>query len=85
MNGIPNVVDYNGAEQFGSFMYQVTQKNGERCSAAKGYLTPNLSRPNLTVVTNALTSRIVFDGKRAVGVAYYRRRHEPRRRARGAR
>jgi len=70
MKGIPNVVDYNGAEQFGSFMYQVTQKNGERCSAAKGYLTPNLSRPNLKVVTNALTSRIVFDGTRAVGVAY---------------
>ena len=49
MNGVRNVADYNGAEQFGSFMYQVTQKNGERCSAAKGYLTPNLSRPNLTV------------------------------------
>ena len=45
----PHNPDYNGAEQFGSFMYQVTQKNGERCSAAKAYITPNLARPNLTV------------------------------------
>jgi choline dehydrogenase len=70
MNGVPNVRDYNGAEQFGSFMYQVTQKNGERCSAAKGYITPNLSRPNLGVRTDALTSRIVFEGKRARGIVY---------------
>jgi len=70
MNGIPPVADYNGAEQFGSFMYQVTQKNGERCSAAKGYITPNLSRPNLTVKTSALSSRIVFEGRRAIGVVY---------------
>ncbi|RZT94920.1 GMC family oxidoreductase [Rivibacter subsaxonicus] len=70
MNGVPNVADYNGAEQFGSFMYQVTQKNGERCSAAKGYITPHLARPNLALRTNALSSRIVFEGKRAVGVVY---------------
>jgi len=62
--------DFNADEHEGLGIYQVTQKNGERCSAAKGYLTPNLSRPNLKVVTNALTSRIVFDGTRAVGVAY---------------
>ncbi|MNY86417.1 Alcohol dehydrogenase [acceptor] [compost metagenome] len=70
MNGVPAIADYNGAEQFGSFMYQVTQKNGERCSVAKGYLTPHLSRPNLTVKTGALSSRIVFEGRRAQGVAY---------------
>ncbi len=46
-NGIPRNADYNGAEQFGCFMYEVTHRNGERCSAAKGYLTPNLGRPNL--------------------------------------
>lgn len=68
LNGIPPVADYNGADQFGAFMYQVTQKNGERCSAAKGYITPHLSRPNLKVMTGALSSRIVFDGKRARGV-----------------
>ena len=70
-NGIPRTSDYNGAEQYGSFMYQVTQKNGERCSAAKGYLTPNLSRPNLCVMTHALSARILMEGKRARGVAYY--------------
>jgi len=70
MKGVPNVADYNGAEQFGSFMYQVTQKNGERCSAAKGYITPNLSRPNLVVKTNALSSRIDFEGRCARGVTY---------------
>ena len=71
LNGIPNISDYNGAEQTGSFMYQVTHKNGERCSAAKGYITPNLTRPNLTVKTHAVTSRILLEGKRACGVAYY--------------
>jgi choline dehydrogenase-like flavoprotein len=71
MNGIANIQDYNGAEQAGSFMYQVTHKNGERCSAAKGYLTPHLSRRNLTVKLNAPSARILFEGKRAVGMAYY--------------
>jgi len=71
LNGIPNIKDYNGAEQFGSFMYQVTHKNGERCSAAKGYITPNLSRPNLTVRTHATTARLLLAGKRARGVSYY--------------
>ena len=71
LNGIPNIRDYNGADQFGSFMYQVTHRGGERCSAAKGYITPNLSRPNLTVKTHATTARIVLDGRRARGVSYY--------------
>ncbi|SFM02424.1 GMC family oxidoreductase [Variovorax sp. OV329] len=70
MNGVPRTADYNGAEQFGAFMYQVTQKNGERHSVAKGYLTPNLSRPNLCVKTHAMCSRIEFEGKRARGVAF---------------
>jgi len=60
--------DYNGAEQEGAFMYQVTQKNGERCSAAKAYLTPNLGRPNLKVITRATTERVLLEGGRAVGV-----------------
>jgi choline dehydrogenase-like flavoprotein len=70
MRGVPNVRDYNGADQFGSFMYQVTQKNGERCSAAKGYITPHLARPNLSVKLNAQSSRIDFEGRRARGVTY---------------
>ncbi len=68
MNGIPYNPDYNGAEQFGAFMYQVFHKNGERHSAAKAYITPHLSRPNLTVKTNTITSKILFEGQRAVGV-----------------
>jgi choline dehydrogenase-like flavoprotein len=62
--------DFNGATQDGVGMYQVTHKNGERWSAAKGYLTPHLSRANLQVITNAHTTKIIFEGKRAVGVAY---------------
>ncbi|MES2114433.1 MAG: GMC family oxidoreductase N-terminal domain-containing protein, partial [Pseudomonadota bacterium] len=70
--GIAYTADYNGAEQDGAFMYQVTHRNGERCSAAKGYLTPKLSRPNLKVITHAVSSRIVCEGRVAKGVAYIR-------------
>ncbi len=62
--------DFNGARQEGVGMYQVTHKKGERFSAAKAYLTPNLARPNLQVITDAYTTRIVMEGKRAVGVEY---------------
>jgi len=71
MNGLPNIDDCNGAGQFGSLLYQVTQKNGERCSAAKAYLTPNLARTNLKVITGAVSARILLDGKCARGIAYY--------------
>ncbi|MFY8206620.1 MAG: GMC family oxidoreductase, partial [Arenimonas sp.] len=67
--GLPIIGDYNTPEPYGAFMYQVTQKGGERCSAAKAYLTPNLNRPNLHVLTNALTHRVVLDGRRASGVS----------------
>ncbi|HEU5295820.1 MAG TPA: GMC family oxidoreductase N-terminal domain-containing protein [Burkholderiaceae bacterium] len=70
LHGLPRIDDYNGADPFGAFMYQVTQVNGERCSAAKGYLTPNLSRPNLQVVTGAVSERLLFEGRRAIGVAF---------------
>lgn len=70
--GVPPTPDYNGAQQEGSFLYQATHINGERCSAAKAYLTPNLSRPNLTVLTNAVSARILCRGRRAIGVAYHR-------------
>ena len=68
--GHPESKDFNGARQHGVGMYQVTHKNGERWSAAKAYLTPNLARPNLTVITSAQTTRILLEGKRAVGVEY---------------
>ena len=70
--GIARTPDYNGAQQAGSFLYQVTQVNGERCSAAKAYLTPNLGRGNLTVLTHTVAERILFKGKQATGVAILR-------------
>jgi choline dehydrogenase-like flavoprotein len=69
---LPMNDDFNGAHQMGLGVYQVTQKNGERCSAARAYIEPNLSRPNLKVVTAAAASKIVFDGKRATGVEFRR-------------
>ena len=69
--GHPHNTDFNGATQEGVGLYQVTHKNGERHSAAKGYLTPHLARPNLQVITGAYATRVVFDGKRAVGVEYW--------------
>ena len=70
--GFPVTDDFNGAEQEGIGPYQVTHKNGERFSAAKAYLTPNLGRKNLTVFTEAHTTRILFEGKRATGVEFRR-------------
>ncbi|WP_293679757.1 GMC family oxidoreductase [uncultured Phenylobacterium sp.] len=71
--GIPRNDDVNGAEQEGAAYYQLTVKNGQRCSAAVAYLHPAMSRPNLRVETNALAGRIIFEGKRAVGVEYVQR------------
>ena len=63
--------DFNGAEQEGIGIYQVTQKNGERWSAARGYIHPFIGkRSNLHVETKAHATRILFDGRRAVGVEY---------------
>ncbi len=63
--------DFNGEEQEGLGTYQVTQKNGERWSAARGYIHPFMAtRPNLRVETHAHATRILFEGKRAVGVEY---------------
>ena len=63
--------DFNGAEQEGLGTYQLTQKNGERWSAARGYIHPFMgNRPNLEVETGARATRILFEGKRAVGVEY---------------
>ena len=63
--------DFNADEQEGLGIYQVTQKNGERWSAARGYIHPFMTtRANLRVETNAQATRILFEGKRAVGVEY---------------
>jgi choline dehydrogenase-like flavoprotein len=66
--GHPANADFNGERQDGFGMYQVTHRNGERWSAAKGYLTPHLGRSNLQVLTGARVTRVVMDGRRAVGV-----------------
>jgi choline dehydrogenase-like flavoprotein len=63
--------DFNAEEQEGLGCYQVTQRNGERWSAARGYIHPFMGvRANLRVETNAHATRILFEGKRAVGVEY---------------
>ncbi len=66
--GFPLSADFNGGDTEGVGAYQVTQKGGERWSAARGYLHPALGRANLALFTGALTRRIVFEGKRATGV-----------------
>jgi choline dehydrogenase len=68
--GIPANDDFNGARQEGAGYLHLTTRNGRRCSAATAYLKPARGRSNLTVRTGAHVSRILFEGKRAVGVQY---------------
>lgn len=68
--GLQKNPDFNGPAQEGVGIYQVTHKDGERYSAAKAYLTPHLARPNLQVFTGALTTLILLEKKRAVGVEF---------------
>lgn len=68
--GYPLTDDFNGLQQEGFGPYQFTIRNGQRCSTAMAFLRPALSRPNLKVETGALASRVLLDGKRAVGVEY---------------
>jgi choline dehydrogenase len=64
--------DFNGAQQEGIGYYQVTQINGERCSAARAFLHPITQRQNLTVITEARVARILIENKRAEGVEYFK-------------
>ncbi len=66
--GIPRIADYNGPEQDGASMFQVTQKDGRRFSAADAYLRPVLGRPNLEVRTKLTVLGVELAGGRAVGV-----------------
>ena len=70
--GLPHNEDFNAGEQSGVGLHQVTQKDGERHSAADAYLKPVLDRENLTAVTGAQVTRVRFDGREAVGVEYVR-------------
>ena len=67
---IPRNDDFNGDSQEGVGWYQVTQKDGHRWSAARAYLAPALSRPNLKVITKARAGKVLMEGKRAIGLAY---------------
>jgi choline dehydrogenase len=62
--------DFNGAAQDGVGLFQVTQKQGQRHSAADAYLTPALRRRNLTTITNARVTRLVIERNQVTGVAY---------------
>lgn len=82
---IPRNDDFNGPQQEGAGLYQVTQfrpnetdpdRTGERCSAAAAYLHPVMARPNLTVMTRTLATRILFEGNRATGLMVRRGREE---------
>lgn len=68
--GYPFNPDYNGAKQEGVGYFQLTTKNGRRCSSAVAFLKPARSRENLTIITHALVSRINLDGKKVTGVTY---------------
>jgi choline dehydrogenase len=68
--GYPRNTDFNGEQQEGFGWYQVTQKNGARCSTAASFLREARSRPNLTVRTHAEVQHVLFSATRAVGVDY---------------
>ena len=68
--GIPRSKDINAADQEGVTWFQYTIRNGQRHSTAVGYLHGVMGRPNLTVETEAHTTRVLFDGKKAVGVEF---------------
>ncbi|MGB2476144.1 MAG: GMC family oxidoreductase [Flavobacteriaceae bacterium] len=68
--GIPATLDYNGEKQEGAAVVQSTIRDGKRCSGAVAFLKPVLKRKNLTVITKAQVTKILFDGKTATGVRY---------------
>ena len=73
--GLEHNPDFNGASQEGVGRFQLTQRNGRRCSTAAAFLHPAAGRPNLDVITDAMALRILFDGARAVGVEVAAGRH----------
>lgn len=71
-SGIPATDDFNGGESEGVGYFQVTQKNGRRMSSSRAFLRPARKRPNLTVLTCCLVSKVVMRGGRAIGVEILR-------------
>lgn len=70
--GYPRNTDFNGATQEGAGYFQTTSRRGRRCSTATGYLNPARSRDNLQILTHAMVTRVLFEGRRAVGVEFRR-------------
>ncbi|QDC03144.1 GMC family oxidoreductase N-terminal domain-containing protein [Mesorhizobium sp. 8] len=68
--GLPLNADFNGATQEGVGIYQINTRDGRRMSAARAFLRPAMRRKNVRVETNALATKILFEGKRAVGIEY---------------
>lgn len=68
--GIPATDDFNRGDNTGVGYFEVNQTRGIRWNASKAFLRPAMKRPNLTIITGALTERVVFEGKRCVGVEY---------------
>lgn len=74
--GFAHNSDFNDGKQDGFGLYQTTQKNGERSSAAIGYLHPALKRDNFTAIPYAQVTKLLFEGKRCVGVRYVHDKEE---------
>ena len=68
--GVPRTNDFNGAQQEGAGYFQLTTRNGLRCSSAKAYLRSGIAGDNLEVATDAHATSIIFEGRRAVGVRF---------------
>ena len=81
--GLARNPDFNGADQEGVGIYQITTRRGVRASAATAYLRPAMRRANLAVATGAQVTRVRFEGRRAVGVDYRRGGVERSAQARG--
>jgi choline dehydrogenase len=69
--GIPNTSDFNTGTNEGVSQFEVNQKRGTRWSAVRGFLNPARGRRNLTIVTAALSDKVLFDEKRATGIQFY--------------
>ena len=69
--GHVRTADFNGGTPAGAGLYQVTMRNGERCSTANAFLHPARKRSNLHTITHARTLRVVMEGDRATGVDYF--------------
>ena len=76
--GIPKIDDFNRGDNGGSSYFEVNQRRGRRWSAATAFLKPILKRPNLRLATGAHVERILFEGRRAMGLRYGQDGQEPR-------